>query len=97
MQKPHGPGSNVHILNQPLHARPPDDVLGTLFAALASSKEGRSARHSPERQSQEQRIEGDGNTQLAGETAPRQSISGNNNIQIGALQLVVNVVVNVER
>ena len=44
-----------------------------------------------------QRIEGEGNTQISGEAAPCQSITGNNNIQIGAVQLVVQVVVNVQR
>ncbi|MNY79485.1 hypothetical protein D3C86_2201410 [compost metagenome] len=49
------------------------------------------------RPSNEQRIEGEGNVQLAGEAAPNQSISGNNNIQIGSVQLVVNVMMNVDR
>ncbi|KNY05606.1 hypothetical protein AKG08_24795 [Achromobacter piechaudii] len=97
MHKPIGPGSNVHILNQPHESPKHDDVLGTLYAALARSSEERATRPPPEPPPNEQRIEGDGNMQIAGETAPRQSISGNNNIQIGAVQLVVNVMLNVER
>lgn len=97
MQKPHGPGSNVHILNLPQAAPAHDDVLGTLYDALTRAKDERNAPTSSERVSNEQRIDGDGNLQLAGEAAPRQSISGNNNIQIGAVQLVVNVMLNIER
>lgn len=97
MHKPHGPGSNVHVLNQPHQVQPQDDVLGTLFEALKGSKRVSDAHLSAEPSANEQRIDGDGNMQLAGESASRQSITGNNNIQIGALQLVVNVTVNVER
>ncbi|MNL26154.1 hypothetical protein D3C87_1476660 [compost metagenome] len=71
-------------------------MLGTLYDALKLAKVRRRDQ-AIERLPNEQRIEGEGNVQLAGETAPRQSISGNNNIQIGAVQLVVNVVMNVER
>lgn len=96
MQKPHDSASNVHFLNQVRDDQPASDVLGTLYDALKLAKISRrdEAKAPP---SNEQRIEGEGNVQLAGETASRQSISGNNNIQIGAVQLVVNVTMNVER
>ncbi len=97
MHKPHGPNSNVHILNQPHQVQPDDDVLTTLYEALTRSKSASNAHVSSEHLPKEQHIAGDGNLQLAGETAPRQSIRGNNNIQIGAVQLVVNVKVNVQR
>lgn len=97
MQKPHDLGTNVHFLNQPRGEQPPSDVLGTLFDALKLAKEKRPERVVDPRSANEQCIEGEGNIQLAGETAPRQSITGNNNIQIGAVQLVVNVMVNIER
>ncbi|MGH8816404.1 MAG: hypothetical protein ACREX5_07395 [Achromobacter pestifer] len=97
MQKPHDPGTNVHFLNPPLGEQPHSDVLGTLFDALKQAKEKRQERAADARSANEQCIEGEGNIQLAGEIAPRQSITGNNNIQIGAVQLVVNVMVNIER
>lgn len=97
MQKPHDLGKNVHFLNQPRGEQPHSDVLGTLFDALKLAKEKRPERAVDAHSANEQRIEGEGNIQLAGETAPRQSICGNNNIQIGAVQLVVNVMVNIER
>lgn len=97
MQKPHDLGTNVHFLDQPRGEQPPGDVLGTLFDALKLAKDKRPERAIDARSANEQRIEGDGNIQLAGETAPRQSITGNNNIQIGAVQLVVKVMVNIER
>ncbi|MNU99236.1 hypothetical protein D3C71_893630 [compost metagenome] len=96
MQKPHDSASNVHFLNQVREDQQSSDVLGTLYDALKLAKVRRRDQ-AIERLPNEQRIEGEGNVQLAGETAPRQSISGNNNIQIGAVQLVVNVVMNVER
>lgn len=97
MHKPHDPGSNVHFLYQARADQPRGGVLESLHDALMAA---RKSRHQPARDksaANEQRIEGDGNTQLAGETAARQSICGNNNIQIGAVQLVVNVKVNVQR
>lgn len=97
MHKPHGPHSNVHILNQPHQVQPGDDVLSTLYEALKRTKSASNAQASSDQLPNEQRIDGDGNLQLAGETAPRQTISGNNNVQIGAVQLVVNVMVNVQR
>ncbi|UAN04813.1 hypothetical protein [Achromobacter mucicolens] len=97
MHKPHGPNSNVHILNQPQQVQPGDDVLSTLYEALKHSKSASNAHASSDQLPNEQHIDGDGNLQLAGETAPRQTISGNNNVQIGAMQLVVNVMVNVQR
>ena len=97
MHKPHGPNSNVHILNQPHQVQPDDDVLTTLYEALKRSKSASNVHASSDQLPNEQHIDGDGNLQLAGETAPRQTISGNNNVQIGAVQLVVNVMVNVQR
>lgn len=97
MQKPLDPGSNVHFLNLARNDQPHGDVLETLYDALTQANARRQPAPSAGRPANEQRIDGDGNTQLAGETAPRQSICGNNNIQIGAVQLVVNVMVNVER
>lgn len=97
MHKPHGPNSNVHILNQPHQVQPNDDVLNTLYEALKRSKDAGNTHVSSEPLPNEQHIDGDGNLQLAGETAQRQTISGNNNIQIGAVQLVVKVMVNVGR
>lgn len=97
MHKPRDPGSNVHNLNQPHPVKRQDDVLGTLYEALAHSKAEDNAKPSTVALPNEQRIDGDGNLQLVGETVARQSITGNNNIQIGAVQLVVKVVVNVER
>lgn len=97
MQKPHDAGTNVHFLNQPSGEQSPSDVLGTLFDALKMAKENRTEGDIEARAANEQHIEGEGNIQLAGEAAPRQSITGNNNIQIGAVQLVVNVKVNIER
>ena len=97
MHKPHGPNSNVHILDQPHQVQPGDDVLSTLYEALKRSKGASNEYASSDQLPNEQRIDGDGNLQLAGETAPRQTISGNNNVQIGAVQLVVNVMVNVQR
>ncbi|MNU87273.1 hypothetical protein D3C71_770540 [compost metagenome] len=96
MQKPHDSASNVHFLNQVQDEQPASDVMGTLYDALKLAKVTR-REQATERRSNEQHIEGRGNVQLAGETAPRQSISGNNNIQIGAVQLVVNVTMNVKR
>lgn len=97
MHKPHGPNSNVHILNQHHRVQPDNDVLSTLYEALKRSKSASNAQVSSEQLPNEQYIDGDGNLQLAGETAPRQTISGNNNVQIGAVQLVLNVLVNVQR
>lgn len=97
MQKPHDLGMNVHFLNQPHDDKPRSDVLGTLFDALKQAKEKLPERAIDARSVNEQRIEGEGNIQLSGEMAPLQSITGNNNIQIGAVQLVVNVMVNIER
>ena len=97
MQKPQDPGSNVHFLNQRHSGNPQADVLGALHAALKTAKEKRPERPAYVGASATQRIEGEGNTQISGEAAPCQSITGNNNIQIGAVQLVVQVVVNVQR
>lgn len=98
MYKPHDPGSNVHFLNQErLDQQPSGGVLESLHNALKAGRERREQPAQAERSANEQRIEGDGNTQVAGEAASRQSIRGNNNIQIGAVQLVVNVMLNIER
>ncbi|MDF8362034.1 hypothetical protein [Achromobacter anxifer] len=97
MQKPHDPGSNVHFLDQRHSGSPQADVLGVLHAALKTAKETRPERPAHDGANVSQTIEGEGNTQISGETAPRQSITGNNNIQIGAVQLVVKVMVNVQR
>ena len=97
MHKPHDPGSNVHFLDQRHSGDPQSDVLGALHAALKTAKEKRPDRPALEGASTIQTIEGEGNIQVSGETAPRQSITGNNNIQIGAVQLVVQVMVNVQR
>lgn len=97
MQKPHDPGSNVHFLHQLHCGTAPADVLDTLHAELKTAKEKRPERPAYDGANAAQTIEGEGNTQISGETAPRQSITGNNNIQIGAVQLVVKVMVNVQR
>lgn len=97
MQKPHDPGSNVHFLDQCHSGTPQADVLGVLHAALKTANEKRPERPAYDGANASQTIEGEGNTQISGETAPRQSITGNNNIQIGAVQLVVKVMVNVQR
>ncbi|WP_334168250.1 hypothetical protein [Achromobacter mucicolens] len=98
MHKPHDPGSNVHFLNRARSDQPPGGgVLESLHEALIIGKERRSQSAQVKSAANEQRIDGDGNTQLTGEIAQRQSIRGNNNIQIGAVQLVVNVKVNVQR
>ncbi|MGS1108926.1 hypothetical protein ACVCNH_21900 [Achromobacter anxifer] len=97
MQKPHDPGSNVHFLDQRHSGSPQADVLGVLHAALKTAKEKRPERPAYDGAKASQTIEGEGNTQISGEAAPRQSITGNNNIQIGAVQLVVQVMVNVQR
>lgn len=97
MQKPHDSGSNVHFLDQRHSESPQADVLGTLHAALGTAKEKRQERPADAGTNATQRIDGEGNIQISGETAPCQSITGNNNIQIGAVQVVVQVVVNVQR
>ncbi|MCH1990592.1 hypothetical protein L7Q78_15940 [Achromobacter xylosoxidans] len=97
MQKPHDPGSNVHFLHQLHCGTAPADVLDTLHAELKTAKEKRPQRPAYDGANAAQTIEGEGNTQISGETTPRQSITGNNNIQIGAVQLVVKVMVNVQR
>ncbi len=97
MHKPHDPGTNVHYLDQRHSGNPQTDVLGALHAALKSAKEKRPQRAADEGVGTTQVIEGEGNIQVSGEAAPRQSITGNNNIQIGAVQLVVQVRVNVQR
>lgn len=97
MQKPHDPGSNVHFLQQHHCGNAQADVLDTLHAELKTAKERRAERPAFDGADASQRIEGEGNTQISGEAAPRQSITGNNNIQIGAVQLVVKVMVNVQR
>lgn len=97
MQKPHDPGSNVHFLDQRHSDNPQADVLGALNAELKAAKEKRPERPAYDGANASQKIEGEGNTQISGEAAPRQSITGNNNIQIGAVQLVVKVMVNVQR
>lgn len=97
MHKPHHPGTNVHYLDQSLSGNPQADVLGALHAALKTAKEKRPQRAAYDDAGTAQTIEGEGNIQVSGEAAPRQSITGNNNIQIGAVQLVVQVKVNVQR
>lgn len=96
MQKPQDPGSNVHFLNLPAAEVKAGDVLGTLFHALKGAKERRQDNAAAPA-SNDQQISGDGNIQMSAQAMPNQSIAGNNNIQIGAVQLVVQVTMNVKR
>ncbi|MNL15932.1 hypothetical protein D3C87_1369500 [compost metagenome] len=97
MQKPHDSASNVHFLNQLHGERPHGDVLATLYDALKQARKVREECAAIERAANEQRIKGEGNVQLSGGATSRQSISGNNNVQIGALQVVVKIMMNVEQ
>lgn len=97
MQKPQDLGSNVHFLYQPAAGAQQGDVLGTLVHALKDAKARQESVAPASPAANDQRVCGDGNIQLSGEAAPRQSINGNNNIQIGAVQLVVQVMMDVKR
>lgn len=97
MHKPHDPGTNVHYLGQRHSENAHADVLDALHAALKTAKEKGAQRPAYDDAGTAQKIDGEGNIQVSGEAAPRQSITGNNNIQIGAVQLVVQVKVNVQR
>lgn len=98
MHHPEENGSNVHRLRSSSNDKHQGgDVLSTLLESLkqASVKPPADEVSIPARG--RQRIEGSGNVQLSGETASEQAICGDNNIQIGAVQLVLQVTMTVTR
>lgn len=98
MHHPEENGSNVYRLrNSSSDKHEEGDVLSTLLQSLTQARVKPSANEAHTKIRGRQQIDGEGNVQLSGETASHQAICGDNNIQIGAVQLVLQVTMNVTR